>query len=707
VESPGPGPAADRWPDERAFRDAARLTEASDLRARCLGVAICDDRGEACLRFAQGDVAHVFCEFEVLEDIEVPACGLVLATPTGVLAHGKNTFHHRADVPRRVAKGRRVRWHHEVRLDLGPGSYSVGVGFASTDAASWDRYREGRMGDAEFNRTVRQHSRVETDAVLTIGPNRLGQTSFRGITDLDGTWRIAVTGPEEGSHPARTEAEPEPVWLLIGHPHGGGAWLRRVIAGCVPDRLASPPPVHLPFSSRVLRPGRVYADVVVSREYLADVRPAGPVRHLVVLRDLRDTLVAAYLALKAGRASAGADRGIGPILRAMDAEDGVLHVMDSWLPSSAALQLSWLGGPDPVFRYEELRQDEDALVRALREDLGLPCERASIVRAAGEAEATGVAGAAGAAASPPDPDPERPGLWRDVFTPRLDEAFKGRFGDVLVASGHERDDSWHGSARRGPSRVPGRPPGLVYVSSYPRSGNTWIRNLVHHYFHRRVPSLYPEGAPANLPAGGSIDEALYTYPLDPAATRFARAFRSDVGRVFSDEVRRRAARSFEPLFLKTHEPPPASIFDGEAVIYVVRHPAAVVWSYLGYLRHQGHADVSAEDVIRGRVPYGSWSDAVGRWLDAASRMGERFLLARYEELAGRPEELLDRIAALSGLRMEEPAGSFPSFAEWHERAPEFYRAGDDRAGPAHLSPAERDLVQALHGPTMARLGYRL
>jgi len=225
-----------------------------------------------------------------------------------------------------------------------------------------------------------------------------------------------------------------------------------------------------------------------------------------------------------------------------------------------------------------------------------------------------------------------------------------------------------------------------------------------------VPSLYPEEASANLPSSGtvSVEEAFYIYPVDSSLTEFARSLRSDLGRIFSDEVRRRVASSFPSVFLKTHELPYPSYFDREAVIYVVRHPAAVVWSYFNYLRDHGPAPgISLEDVIRGRVPFGSWSEHVTAWLEASAKLGDRLILSRFEELAANHEPLLDRIAALTGLRIVEATASFPTFSYWHEIAPQFYRAGDDDTWKAHLGARDLDLIQSLHGPAMARLGYGL
>jgi lipopolysaccharide transport system ATP-binding protein len=34
------------------------------------------------------------------------------------------------------------------------------------------------------------------------------------------------------------------------------------------------------------------------------------------------------------------------------------------------------------------------------------------------------------------------GDWRNYFTPRVADAFKKRFGDILIAAGYEKDLNW-------------------------------------------------------------------------------------------------------------------------------------------------------------------------------------------------------------------------------------------------------------------------
>src|SRR5438132_1545339 len=66
------------WPPPGAFLDLSSVKQLTDGRARCVGVAICDDDGHPTSTFRQGQRAHFFYEFEVLGEIGVPSGGLEL-----------------------------------------------------------------------------------------------------------------------------------------------------------------------------------------------------------------------------------------------------------------------------------------------------------------------------------------------------------------------------------------------------------------------------------------------------------------------------------------------------------------------------------------------------------------------------------------------------------------------------------------------------
>jgi hypothetical protein len=160
----------------------------------------------------------------------------------------------------------------------------------------------------------------------------------------------------------------------------------------------------------------------------------------------------------------------------------------------------------------------------------------------------------------------------------------------------------------------------IFLVSYPRSGNTWLRFLV-----------------ANLrePSG---------------STSFAN-LESRMHDVYA-RTRRTLAQIPRPRVLKSHE-----YFDPryKQVIYIVRDPRDVVVSYYFFHLKRGLIEQGVtwgqyvREFIAGELDsYGSWCENVVTWL-AARGNGQRFLLLRYEDMLERTENELAKIALFLGL----------------------------------------------------------
>ena len=136
------------WPPAEAFLDIADVAQTSNGWARCTGVAVCDEAGHPAQAFAQGQMASFFYEFELLRDVEVPVGGMNIFNSKAVLVHGRNTLQYDdCQAPPSLARGERVRFRQDVRLDLalddvhlggGPGARSAGsTSSAGPSTPSW------------------------------------------------------------------------------------------------------------------------------------------------------------------------------------------------------------------------------------------------------------------------------------------------------------------------------------------------------------------------------------------------------------------------------------------------------------------------------------------------------------------------------------------------------------------------------------------
>lgn len=252
---------------------------------------------------------------------------------------------------------------------------------------------------------------------------------------------------------------------------------------------------------------------------------------------------------------------------------------------------------------------------------------------------------------------------------------------------------------------------LVYLSSYPRSGNTWVRHLIRHYFGYRSASIYPEpqGAP-NLdvrPDGSYELFSYYELPHKPGSR--LPMLVNNCSSILSPQLRGELSAAEECFFLKTHELPFDQYFAGEYVVHLMREPGPVCWSYYNFLRKnepRQFANLSLNRVIKGRVPFGAWSDHARAWLAAGEQLGPRFWMHPYEDISTQPETAFaDRLAAFTGLTYQVPKKPLPALEQWHQQAPTLYRKEKESRWRSNFTAAQLHRVLKYHGEMMERLGY--
>lgn len=119
------------WPDPDAFLDISEAPQVSNGWAVCTGVAVCDEKGQPCLVFEQGETASFYFEYLLKNDIEVPNFGLEFRNDKGIIVHGKTTLEYGSDLPKMLKKGSRVRFIQKIKLEIAVGEYTFGVGMGA------------------------------------------------------------------------------------------------------------------------------------------------------------------------------------------------------------------------------------------------------------------------------------------------------------------------------------------------------------------------------------------------------------------------------------------------------------------------------------------------------------------------------------------------------------------------------------------------
>jgi Sulfotransferase domain len=274
--------------------------------------------------------------------------------------------------------------------------------------------------------------------------------------------------------------------------------------------------------------------------------------------------------------------------------------------------------------------------------------------------------------------------------------------------------------------------GIVWLASYPKSGNTWTRALLHNLVH--VTSGEAQAQQINELNQFSMTSAAkfwFTEILGFSPTeRHLDQIAAARGR-----VQQHLADLVEGLiFVKTHQAlavdrgyPTIDFSVTAGAIYIVRNPLDVVISYAHHLGQSIDLTIelmnlkNAETAVNDKQVnelYGSWSQHVLSWTRKPHRA---IYLMRYEDMLAEPqktfgglaghllfrandEQLADAIDRSSFERLREQEEK-DGFRERPEKAERFFREGRTGQWKDVLTPQQIQRIVDAHGEQMQRFGY--
>lgn len=272
---------------------------------------------------------------------------------------------------------------------------------------------------------------------------------------------------------------------------------------------------------------------------------------------------------------------------------------------------------------------------------------------------------------------------------------------------------------------------IIWMASYQKSGNTWLRAFLHHLFADAEKPL-----PLSDTRGGEVSASASSLHWFQALDPRPPAQWSDADRAAMRlKVQKAIAASRRgSVFCKTHMPlimiagvPTIEMSVTAGAIYIVRDPRDVAVSFADF--HGIGIDAAIASLATRNLevpaserqiaePMGSWSQHVASW---TGRPSPAIHIVRYEDLHADPEMAFGAIAAF--LRLDAPAERIAravghtSFATlramedrdgFDERSPaqeRFFRKGVAGGWREVLSAEQVRRIEDDHGEQMARMGY--
>lgn len=212
----------------------------------------------------------------------------------------------------------------------------------------------------------------------------------------------------------------------------------------------------------------------------------------------------------------------------------------------------------------------------------------------------------------------------------------------------------------------------LWLCSFPRSGNHFLRTVLHQAFGISSTTVYPREDGFMLEKPALAEKLGYAGPLasvDPAAPQW--------------------------IGIKTHD---TSVDDAPA-IYVVRDGRAALVSYLHYLRAFTNKQPTIPELIGGAYWPGSWSEHYRHW---SPRSRPNTLLLRFEDMRTDLDAACRTISDF--LDVEQIAPAQIDIAEMRGIEPNLFRHGENSRNIDEMA-GHMDLFDEHHREVMVECGY--
>ena len=272
--------------------------------------------------------------------------------------------------------------------------------------------------------------------------------------------------------------------------------------------------------------------------------------------------------------------------------------------------------------------------------------------------------------------------------------------------------------------------GIIWLASYPKSGNTWLRAFLHNLL--RDPHQPADINKLDQFCLGDSQASWYAHvaggrkPMDMSPEEVA-PLRPLVHKAFTEAHPDSVFAKTHNIMAKAHDVPLVTMEYTVGAIYVVRNPLDVVISLAD------HFGIGLDDAIamladpNAGTPsnksnafefYGTWSQHVESW---TARKNTALMHVRYEDMLAKPQRIfrnvakfldlsppnarLDKAIRFSSFKVLRAQEQKDGFRERSSHSERFFRSGKSGQWRSELSRTQVDAVVAAHHKQMKRFGY--
>ena len=271
---------------------------------------------------------------------------------------------------------------------------------------------------------------------------------------------------------------------------------------------------------------------------------------------------------------------------------------------------------------------------------------------------------------------------------------------------------------------------ILYLASYPRSGNSLLQSILERYFqlpsstvYYRQPTSYlrypsrkplwenwreyrPESSKRS-PRDRFYTKWLMLYDQKPPLQKHGRLFiKRGCKNALSPLTRRWLADEQDWFVIKTHERPFNLYFKGEFILQPLRHPGAVLRSYIRLIRSRGgiHKLRSLRQIIRGWTKQGSYANYHQDWMSTIKKNPGQGLRVKYENILANITDELKRISTFLSLEYDHGA-TLSDFKDLQSGNPKMYGFGSNEDWESSFSGREKILFWKRNRDVMLEMGY--